>query len=206
MDRKGRKVTGETTRGSSVSNVMTGRGAVLRARRTPGTEVPRAAHRAPDENDASSRLAPAPRCDSSGDPRAQGTGLHGGRPGPRLPAAPSPRPRAQRWVTWRWGQGGVGGGAARPRESVRRGSPRAAPPAPGGADTKQPCAARGPAPPRPCLGAPLPYLARRRERARTLRGRLLAPGELRARRRQPAARRPPRAPRPRVPGPAAPSH
>nr|CAI9704954.1 unnamed protein product [Rangifer tarandus platyrhynchus] len=181
---------------------MTGRGAVLRARRTPGTEVPRAAHRAPDENDTSTRLAPAPRCGSSGDPRALGTGLHGVRPGPWLSVAPSPRPHAQRWVTWRWGQGGVcvGGGG--------RMAPRARPPGvPPGRARALTLSSRAPpgAPLRPdpaSVPRCLTLLAGGSGRGRSAGGCSLqassGPNEGSP---PPAARRPPRAPRPADPRP-----
>lgn len=64
----------------------------------------------------------------------------------------------------------------------------------------------GSAPPRACLSVPLPYLARRRERARRLRGGSRAAarsGRAWSPTKAARARRPPRA---RGPGPAAPSH
>lgn len=66
--------------------------------------------------------------------------------------------------------------------------------------------APGPAAPRPCLSPPLPYLARRRERARRLRGGSRAAARSRRARDPTKAARARRPPRARGPGPAAPSH
>lgn len=200
---------GETTRGSSVSNVMTGRGAVLRGRRTSGTEdlrnggaQPRTAHR--------TRTTPLPGSHPRPGAAAAGT------PGRRGPVstepglAPSPRPCAQRWVTWRRGQGGGGGGAAHcPASPSAGGPPGPRPPLPGAltlssrAPPGAPLRTDPASVPRaalPCspggAGEDVPRAAARSRRA---------PGPTKAARRPPPAPRPaPRGPRPAAPGPPPP--
>lgn len=213
---------------------MTGRGAggrfprlppVLQARRTPGTEMPRTAYHAPDSDNDSTPLAPAPGAAAARTPGWRERFTTGTQPGSGLPAATGPRPRAQRWGPRGRGSPGAGvgeGGRTAPR-ARSPGVPRAAPPAPAtpgpaahpspGADTHQPrgprgegAGARGPAPPQPCFSPPIPYLARRRERARRLRGGSRAAARSRRARGPTKAARARRPPRARRPGPAAPSH
>lgn len=177
---------GETTRGLCLK-CNDGRGAVLRGRRTSGTEVPSRAPRT-DENDASTRLAPAPRCGSSGDPRAQGPVST--EPG-LAPESSSLRPALGHLAAGvrRWGGGRRTAPRARPP-----GSPSGRGPALPGALTPASRAPPG-APPAPTLPrCPAGPTCRRRERARTFRGRLLAPGEPGPGTKAPAARR--SAPRP----------
>lgn len=114
INRNGGKVKGETTRGSSVSNVMTGRGAVLRGRRTSGTEVPSRAPRTGRER----RLYPA----RTRAPVRQQRGPQGaGDRSPRSPAWPRvlvPAPSA----------GSPGAGVREVGVGGRRTAPRARPP------------------------------------------------------------------------------
>ena len=185
--------------------------------------MPRTAYHAPDSDNDSTPLAPAPGAAAARTPGWRERFTTGTQPGSGLPAATGPRPRAQRWGHRGRGSpgAGVGGGGARPREPVRRGSrgQRPLPPRPRAPlrtlppgltfTSRAAPAGRAPAPGAPLRPNPasvplsLTLLAGGSGRggSAAARGRLLAPGELGARRRQPA---PAARPAPAAPGPPPP--